>query len=376
MLYAIRMSHSISSVLSRSTMGVSEPRYRQASELLRRLGFETHDINWARTGEALKNFEGGLQNLFRLNARYGAGILNYFMHFRFNIFILRRIWIIKPKVIYACDFDTLLPSIVYKAFNPTILIFDQFDPLSARVTNKHIGSALDILENFFAKKSDIRITANLQRVSETVRTSWIEIKNLIPLNMVKEDHREERNVFQLFYGGILTHDRGLLHCIDVIEKKKTWRVNIFGEGPERSSLEKRVGSNISLHDQVPHSELMIRARAANLYLAQYDPCSRNNRFTASNKLYEAAQLGIPLLTSKNTHMGEIVQKFELGWAVTYGDSEEFEAALDEYACMTETQRIGLVDNLTRFLQDEIDAQNSNIEILEHRIISMINLEGK
>ena len=44
--------------------------------------------------------------------------------------------------------------------------------------------------------------------------------------------------------------------------------------------------------------------------------------------------------------------------------------------MTETQRIGLVDNLTRFLQDEIDAQNSNIEILEHRIISMINLEGK
>jgi glycosyltransferase involved in cell wall biosynthesis len=357
-------------------MGVSEPRYRQASELLRRLGFETHDINWARTREDLKKFEGGLQNLFRLNTRYGAGILNCFMHFRFNIFILRRIWVIKPKVLYVCDFDTLLPSIVYRAFNPAILIFDQFDPLSARITNKHIGSALDMLENLFAKQSDIRITANLQRVSEKARSSWIEIKNLIALNTLKEEHRKEQNVFQLFYGGILTHDRGLLHCIDIIETKKTWRVNIFGEGPERSSLEKRVGSNISLHHQVPHSELMIRARAANLYLAQYDPCSRNNRLTASNKLYEAAQLRIPLLTSKNTYIGEIVQKFKLGWAVTYGDSEEFEAALDECASMTETQRVGLVDNLTRFLQDEIDAQNSNIERLEHRIISMIRSEGK
>lgn len=370
------MSRPTTSVLSRSTLGVSEPRYRHASELLRRLGFETHDINWARTREDLKNCGNGHKNLFRLNAQYGAGILNYFMHFRFSMFILRRIWVIKPKVVYACDFDTLLPSIIYKAFNPTILIFDQFDPLSARVTNKHIGSALDMLENFFAKKSDIRITANLQRVSETVRTSWIEIKNLIPLNMPNEVHREEQNVFQLFYGGILTYDRGLLQCIDVIEKKKTWRLNIFGQGPERSILEKRVGSNISLHDQVPHTELMIRARAANLYLALYDPCSRNNRLTASNKLYEAAQLGIPLLTSKNTYIGEIVQKFELGWAVSYGDSEEFEAALDECACMTETQRVGLVDNLTLFLQDEIDAQNSNIEILEHRIISMIKSEGK
>ena len=376
MLYAIRMSRSETSVLTRSTMGVSEPRYRQASELLRRLGFDTHDINWARSREDLKNFKDGHQNLFRLSARYGAGISNYFMHFRFNMFILRNIWVIKPKVVYACDFDTLIPSIIYKVFNPTILIFDQFDPLSARVTNKYLGSALDVLENSFAKKADIRITANSQRVSETVRTSWLEIKNLTLLNILNEDHRDNQDVFQLFYGGILTHDRGLLHCLDVIEKKKTWRINIFGQGPEKSSLEKRVGSNISLHDQIPHGELMTRAQSANLYLALYDPYSRNNRLTASNKLYEAAQLGIPLLTSKNTYIGEIVQKFKLGWAVTYGDSVEFEAALDECACMTEIQRIGLVDNLTRFLQDEIEAQNSNIQILEHRITSMIKLEGK
>jgi glycosyltransferase involved in cell wall biosynthesis len=121
---------------------------------------------------------------------------------------------------------------------------------------------------------------------------------------------------------------------------------------------------------------MQRAQTADLYLAQYNPSSRNNRQTASNKLFEAAQLGVPLLTSKGTYLGDIVQKFNLGWAVTYGDFEEIEGALDEYASLSKIQRVELINNLESFFIDEIKAQNSKILVLENRITNMMKSRAK
>jgi glycosyltransferase involved in cell wall biosynthesis len=311
-----------------------------------------------------------------VSAPYGAGIKNYIAHLRFNIFVFRMLWRIKPDIIYACDLDTYLPSFLYKIFQPVILIYDQFDPLSARVGNSLLCHFLNTVENTLTKKADIRITANSQRIPSSLRESWIEIKNLFPIKLSANKLRDSQNTFQLFYGGILNRDRALFECLTVIQKKSGWRIDIFGQGPERSELEKVSGANIGIHNQLPHTELMQRAQKADLYLAQYDPSSRNNRQTASNKLFEAAQLGVPLLTSKGTYLGDIVQKFNLGWAVTYGDFKEIERALDEYASLSKVQRVELIDNLESFFRHEIKAQNSEIIVLENRITNMMKSRAK
>jgi hypothetical protein len=119
-----------------------------------------------------------------------------------------------------------------------------------------------------------------------------------------------------------------------------------------------------------------RAQAADLYLAQYDPSSRNNRLTASNKLFEAAQLCIPLLASKGTYIGDIVQEHKLGWAVTYGDRGEIERALDECSKMSESDKIEISGNFTRFFQNELEQQKANIQTIENRIASMARIGGK
>jgi glycosyltransferase involved in cell wall biosynthesis len=370
------MSDLVSSVLIRSTAGTSEPRYRHASGILRNLAGEPRHINWLRSSADTKNLRDSSRNLFEMPAPYGAGIKNYIAHLRFSVFVFRMLWRIKPHIIYACDLDTYLPSFLYKKFKPVILIYDQFDPLSARVGNSLLCHLLDTFEYTCTKKADIRISANSQRIPFSLRESWIEIKNLFPIELSTNKRRDSQNTFNLFYGGILNRDRGLFECLTVIQKKSGWRIDIFGQGLERSELEKLSCANIGIHNQLPHTELMQRAQTADLYLAQYDPRRRNNRQTASNKLFEAAQLGIPLLTSKGTYLGDIVQKFNLGWAVTYGDFEEIERALDEYANLSKVQRVELINNLESFFRDEIKAQNSRILVLENRIANMMKSRAK
>jgi glycosyltransferase involved in cell wall biosynthesis len=369
--YAKHMSQVVNSVLIRSTMGTSEPRYRHVSELIEELGFQTNHINWARSSGAEYAADDLNRNLFKATAPYGAGFSNYFNHVRFNFYILKTLWRIKPRVIYACDFDTFAPSLLYRIFRPAVLIFDQFDPLSARVRNRFVKCVIDFIEHTVSKNADIRITANLERIPVIQRGDWIEIKNLFPLYLTKRIFRTQKNCFQLFYGGVLGNDRGLLECAKVIEGMKSWRLDIFGQGPIRNNLEELIGENIDIHNQLPHEDLMNYAQTADLYLALYDPSDSNNRLTASNKLYEAAQLGIPLLTSKGTFLGDIVQMFKLGWSVAYGNSEEIKGALDEYEILSEIQRAEIVDNLTRFFQTEIEGQKSSILLLENTITDMM-----
>jgi glycosyltransferase involved in cell wall biosynthesis len=352
-------------------LGTSEPRFQNASKLMGQLGLEVTYINWARSNTDIQGLPLHGENSFKVKAQYGNGARNYIAHLRFLFYVLQALCRFKPKVIYACDLDTYLPSFLYKIFRPVILIYDQFDPLSARVSNSLLCQLLDTFENTCTKKADIRVTANLERIPPSLRESWIEVKNLFPFQLNTSLRRDSQNTFGLFYGGILNQDRGLFECLTVIKKKSTWRLDIFGQGPVKSELEKVSGANIGIHNYLPHIELMQRAQAADLYLAQYDPSRRNNRLTASNKLFEAAQLGVPLLTSKGTYLGDTVQKFNLGWAVTYGDIDEFEKALDEFASLSKIQRVELINNLETFFQDEIKEQNAHILVLENRIINMM-----
>jgi hypothetical protein len=275
-------------------------------------------------------------------------------------------------VIYACDLDTFLPSLIYSKFNKVILIFDQFDPLSARVGNSFFKRAIDLFENLLARGADLRITANMQRHSKDAQQSWLEIRNLFPIKVDMERLTSNRQAFLLFYGGILSYDRGLLESANVVRNKALWRMDIFGQGAAREVLEQIDSKKIVIHNPISHEDLMERAQSANLYLAMYDPSIQNNRLTASNKLFEAAQLGIPLLTSKGTHIGDAVQEFKLGWVVTHGNLIEIEEALDDCAGLSEYRIAEIISNLASFYQSERERQNSNIQDLENRITTMLN----
>jgi glycosyltransferase involved in cell wall biosynthesis len=107
-----------------------------------------------------------------------------------------------------------------------------------------------------------------------------------------------------------------------------------------------------MHEPVVHEELMRIAKNADLFLAMYDPSRSNNQFTASNKLFEAAQLGVPLLTSRNTQLGDVVDDHNLGWTVKHEVTKEISAVLSECKKMDRKKKLEAQRNLHDFFMKE------------------------
>jgi glycosyltransferase involved in cell wall biosynthesis len=104
---------------------------------------------------------------------------------------------------------------------------------------------------------------------------------------------------------------------------------------------------------------MGRAFGSDLYLALYDPSKFHNKFTASNKLFEAAQLGIPILASMNTEIGDIVEAFDLGFVIEYGSFDSLAMALREIASLGTLRSQQIKENLDEFYRKELKSNQQN-----------------
>lgn len=296
-------------------------------------------------------------NVFQIRAKYGRGWKNLFFHLRFFLFVVHRLQVIKPKLIYACDLDALLPALIWSINKKVILIFDQFDPLSSRTNNWLLTVIIEKLEIYLSKRSDIRITSNKSRIPEKDRKDWFELKNAFGLDLNLKKYQKKTPPFILFYGGILSPDRGLLACAAAVSQESDWEFHLYGQGAISDLLVNGRYRNVFMHEPVTHEELMRIAKNADLFLAMYDPSRSNNRFTASNKLFEAAQLGVPLLTSRNTQLGDVVDNHNLGWSVKHEDTKEISAVLSECKKMDRKKKLQAQRNLHDFfIKEQLEKQ--------------------
>lgn len=317
-------------------------------------------IVWSRTVKDSTFLTEDLKNVYNARADYGRGWKNLFSHARFMFFVFRRLHFIKPRIIYACDMDTLLPSIIWSFNKNVVIIFDQFDPYDSRIRNQLVSSLIGKIEMYLAKKTDIRITANKLRIPERNREEWFELKNFFNFDIEPKIFDKQNHRFILFYGGILAPDRGLISCASAVTQNSDWELHLYGQGLISHHLTSGQYRNVFVHEPVRHKELMQAANQSDLMLAMYDPSQSNNKFTASNKLFEAAQLGVPLITSKNTQLGEVVEKYKLGWCVEHNNASEISALLAKYKSLNREKKLDIQINLRNFLAKELSERRETI----------------
>jgi glycosyltransferase involved in cell wall biosynthesis len=255
----------------------------------------------------------------------------------------------------------LIPSLIWRYKRNCAVIYDQFDPLSARTNNRFLQTLLDKVEYQIARLSELQISPNKLRTPNYLREDWLEIKNLFPVQTSRIAPRSD-SPFILLYGGVLSADRGLLACLEAISKEPDWEFHIYGQGKLAMFLKSSKVENLFIHQPIPHDELMDIASRSHLYLAMYDPFRQHNRFTASNKLYEASQLGIPLLTNNLTAIGDKTMQFGLGWTVSYNNAKEIQRVLNEFSKSSLDFRESLRSNLTSFYKKT--KEENDIELIK------------
>ena len=355
------------SVVIRSTSGVFEPRFMSTINFLSEISVDVTAIRWSRTVREREIMEPHDPWVFKTQANYGGGFKNYYSHLKFMYFSYTSLKRIKPDIVYACDLDTLIPTLVWGQRKSYLLIFDQFDPLSAKSGNPIFSGLLDRLELVLSKKAHFRVTPNLNRITADYANDWFEIKNLFEIENLTPMDQPSSKCLQLFYGGVLSKDRGLIALSSAVVAMSRWQFQVFGQGPEFIELKTTNHPRIMVKGLVDHKLLMQNAQKANIYAALYDPKFKHNQKTASNKLFEAAQLGIPLLAAKNTYLGEIVERFGLGWTVHYDDVKEIIGVLIKFENSESEELLQIKRNLQEYFAHELIEKRESLNRLSNEL---------
>ena len=137
-------------------------------------------------------------------------------------------------------------------------------------------------------------------------------------------------------------------------------IDLFGDDPRFSLLyagrgfgclephcKERGFSNVEVHDEFSSEKTFDFYKGVDIVMNLYGNGSPLWDYALSNKLYLAAQLGIPILVFRNTEMARVSEKYGFGIAIDLDESDVPDAVYDMYSRMN---RGDVARNCDRFLE--------------------------
>jgi len=328
-------------VRSKSPAGL-EPRIAKEAGTLSRAGFDVHAILWDRElAYPAEEHRAGLRiHRFRLRAPEGQPALAWLLP-RWWAHVFFRILRLRPAVVHAIDFDTVVPAFAAARIAGARLVYDIFDFYAEMITaplSPPLRRFLAKAEHRMIRRADAIILPDLRRREQL---GGVEPKRLVEIQNVPEDRgrpgREPASDhFVVFYGGMIAKDRGLKDLVIACEDTGA-RLVVAGHGPDEAELANVIESSHAaiFLGTISYDEVLDQTAGCQVVAALYDPAVPNNRFAAPNKLFEAMMFEKPVLVSEGTLAADIVREVGCGIVVPYGDREALKRALEKLMLSSE-----------------------------------------
>ncbi|MED4730173.1 glycosyltransferase family 4 protein [Aneurinibacillus migulanus] len=355
----------------RSTGINPDPRAMKTAVWLYHAGYTVRIIGWDRNCDSAEkeNVNGVDVKRFRIPSSYGKGIRNIFQLFLFNIKLFCTLFKDTPDAIHACDLDTVVPAMLIKKIKKVKIVYDIYDFYAESRRVGKLEPLIRWIERYISRKSDFIILAHEKRIEQLGKLPPIEKKKVITIYNTPEDIQitKRSGIVPLHpffsYVGILSHDRGLLSVIDAVAELNNVRLVLAGFGSlEQVIMEKALlGNNTTFLGKIPYEDAIIIQGSSLAIIAMYDPLVPNNRYAAPNKLYEAAMLGKPVITSEGTLFADIVKQEGIGYVVPYGDVEKLKNACLDMLC-NNNERVSM-GKKSRKLYEEIYSADAMRKVL-------------
>lgn len=272
--------------------------------------------------------------LFGLRAPLGKpSVIGYFPFFW--IWLLGNLLWYRPKIVHACDLDTILPCLIYKMIFRKILIFDVCDRYAmARIDPKHklIYNVVNFFEEAAAKNANALITV----ADKLLATFQSRPKNVGVIMNFSDDSYISRDVskkennegekFTLVYPGNIDRDRGLEQVSRAIMGLNDVELVIAGKPIDEKLLHRILKvPNVKYKGLLPRNDALVLTSRSDAMVILYDPQVPNNNFSASNKMFEAMMLGIPIITNVSSDI--VNTEIGCGIMVSYGDVNQIREAI-------------------------------------------------
>ncbi len=317
-----------------------DPRVEKETHTLSKAGFDVHILCWDRFGTSKPKEKRDAVQIQRviLHAAFGRGLQNFpvLLRWQWKEFV----WLVQNRnaidVLHACDFDTVIPALVLSFFCGKIVVYDIFDFYAdhLRSTPRWIKGLIRWVDKKCIGWADGIILADDSR--------WEQIKGSKPKQKViiyntppdytldlKNQKREMNSHLSLAYVGLLQVERGLFEILEILKKHQDWTLDLAGFGGDEEEI-LRMGEkipNVKWHGKVPYKQALDLCNQADILFATYDPAITNHRYASPNKIFEAMMLGKPIVVASGTNMDGIIEKYECGLVIDYGDIQGIEDAL-------------------------------------------------
>lgn len=310
-----------------------DPRVQKYCDYLMKENIDYHILCWDRD---MKYPDDEKHFYFHKNAAYGTGVRNVSSILKFNKYLIKHLYKYRKSytVIHACDFDTVLPALLFKLLFRKIVIYDIFDWFvdSRHFKNKWIKNIILLLEKIVLRLSDVTIICDEERKEQlncTPKELWV-LPNIPDFNFKKSSPKNESEVnktIRLSYVGTMPADRGIEKMLECVRRNPALQLDIAGFG----IMDKMVKNysdecpNISFYGTVPYEKGIQIMENSDIIMAIYEKVVLNNVYAAPNKYYEGLYLGKPILTTQGTLVGNHTEKYKTGFVIgeSLADLESF-----------------------------------------------------
>lgn len=259
----------------------------------------------------------------------------YAAHLAFARRILVAARQLRPTVVYAHDYFMAFPGWVAARLARARFVYDAHELIIPGPGERHeVRDAIWYrLERAVVARADLVIAANperayLMREHYRLPAQPITVRNIAApadrrladaevLGLYPALRRTRPDELLVVYQGDISLARGLDAFLDAARLlPDNYRLLLVGGGPDLAALtastREQGGTSVSMIGRVPRDHLQDILRLCDIGLVSYPMQGLNNVYCAPNKIYEYAQAGLPVVTTPQPPLQEMLDRFGIG----------------------------------------------------------------
>ena len=316
----------------------NDVRQSKIAQYLHNNGFKLFFVGWCREN---KDFVSDplYEEVYTLQKGGGEGTkwlpLYYILYIIKVFFYLLFKKNLGDYIVYGINYEVSLAIYLASRIRRIKYIYDIYDELAiSHNFPPTITSLIRSLDKKIRAASNFYIHVDENRLSDIDSDNYVIIYNS-PIDARKkaDDIKYENS---LAVTGWLNKTRGLQSIYMFAKDNPQIRFIVAGKFIQKEYEQKFLSlGNVEYHDFMPQKDLFEIISTCRGIFSLYDPSIPINKLAASNKLYDAMMLSIPVVVNNDLLATRFVEENKIGYVVNY-DYDESWNALSEFNCETTT----------------------------------------
>ena len=248
----------------------------------------------------------------------------------------------KSNKLYVSKLDMLLVAFLYKTFvNKNVEIIYEVSDLHSLVMDnqnnilkRFMAQAIKKLEGFLCKYINILVVTSECFYTSYYRSYITENKVLFIPNtpdpkVFNNLEKKSKENFTVGFIGVIRYAQQIEMLIDAAEDLNI-RVLIAGDGIDYQRIKNysKDKEHVSIYGAYEYEKDIKKLyEKIDCVYSVYDVTLKNVQIALPNRLYEAVYTGTPIIASKDTYLGKIIEDESIGKTIYYNDKETLKEVL-------------------------------------------------